>query len=161
MVMWIGRDMDGDVDDWGWLGMGRDGARWSGRSCGHVLHEDDVGIDAFDEGGIGGGVCEVGLQHLLSFHFESFEFVALGEVLLLRVGLDEVVDAIEAVLDLSEVGLDIFAVGEGGSGLANRLELESISFPVIIVKVIDELFALFVVEFGSIEVLGVVAGDHV
>jgi hypothetical protein len=104
---------------------------------------------------------EVGLQHLLRLYSQPLELVALGEVLLLRVVLDEVVDAVEAVLDLREVRLDVFAGGEGRSCLADGFELEGISLPVVVVELVDELFALVVVQLGGVEVLGVVAGDHV
>jgi hypothetical protein len=66
-------------------------------------------------------VREVGGEHLLGLHLESLELVAFIEVLLLGEVVDEVVDALEAVLNLHEVGLDVGARRELRSAVPNTL----------------------------------------
>jgi hypothetical protein len=131
------------------------------RSQLEVLDERHVGIDAFDEGGVGGGVREVGGEHLLGLHLESLQLVAFIEVLLLGEVVDEVVDALEAVLNLHEVGLDVGARRELGSAVPNGPELQSVRLPVVVVQLLHELVALLVVHLRRVEVLRHVAGHQV
>lgn len=93
---------------------------------------------------------QVGIQHLLSLYFQSFQLIAFVEVLLLRQVVNQIIDALEAVLDLDKVRLDVAAGGEGNGAVPNGLELEGIDFPVVVAKLGDELFSLLVVHLGGI-----------
>lgn len=104
---------------------------------------------------------EVGMKHLIDLLLQSLQFVALLEVPLLGVVLDEVVDPVEGILDLRETRLDVARGREGGCCLADGFEFEGVGLPAVVVELVDELVPLLVVELGRIEILCVVARDHV
>lgn len=85
----------------------------------HVLHAAHVLVDALDERGVGGRVREVGLQHVLSLHLQALHLRALREVLLLGQVVQQVVNPLEGVFYLHEVGLDVLAVGDLGCAVPN------------------------------------------
>lgn len=85
----------------------------------HVLHAAHVLVDALDQRGVRGRVRQVGLQHVLCLHLQSLHLRALREVLLLGQVVQQVIDPLERVFNLHEVGLDILAVRDLGCAFSN------------------------------------------
>lgn len=104
---------------------------------------------------------QVGLQHVLGLHLQALHFGALREVLLLGQVVQQVVDPLEGVLDLHEVGLHVLAVGDLCGAFSDGSPLRGIGLPVVAAELGDELVTLLIVHLGSVEVLGHVARDEV
>jgi len=127
------------------------------RSHLQVLHARHVGVDALNQRSVRCGVRQIHRQHLLSLGFQPFQLGTLVEILLLGQGLHEVVDAIEAVLDLREIGLDVLAGREIGRTLSYGSQFQRVCLPVVAVQLRNELVPPVVVHLGRVEVLRHVA----
>ncbi len=125
----------------------------------NALHLVDLVIDGLEQVDIGGGMLQIGCNHLLCFYLEPFEFSALGEVLLLSIIIYGVINLFVSILNLNEIWLYEPAVWYGSSTLSDGLQLLSVLFPIVIFQLTHEFVTLFIMDLGRIKVLSHEAGD--